>query len=238
MAGKNYKESFKNIDQDKEYLPTEALVLAKQGAKAKFDETVEVHFRLGVNPKIAEQQLRGSLNLPHGTGKTVRVAAFAKGEKVKEAKDAGADVVGAEELVEKIQKGWLDFDRAVATPDAMSEVGKVGKILGPRGLMPNPKTGTVTFDIGKAVKDLKAGKIEYRTDKFGIVHTIIGKASFSEKQLLENYLTLVDEIQRVKPAAVKGRYIRSISVASTMGPGVKIDPLKATEKGKEEAKAS
>lgn len=230
MAGKNYLEATKNIDAEKEYLPTEAVGLLKDTAKAKFDESIEIHIRLGVNPKIAEQQLRGSLNLPHGTGKTVRVAAFAKGEKVKEAKEAGADIVGAEDLVEKISKGWLDFDRAVATPDSMVEVGKVGKILGPRGLMPNPKIGTVTMDIGKAIKELKAGKIEYKTDKMGIIHTIIGKASFKADQLLDNYITLLEEIQRVKPSALKGRYIKSISISTTMGPGIKIDPMKALEK--------
>lgn len=230
MAGKNYNQAAELIEQDKEYLPSEAVDILKKAPKAKFDESVEVHIRLGVNPKVADQQVRGSVSLPHGTGKTVRVAAFAKGEKVKEAKDAGADIVGAEDLVEKIQKGWLEFDKAVSTPDAMSEVGKVGKVLGPRGLMPNPKAGTVTFDIGKAVKDLKAGKIEYRVDKFGIIHTLVGKTSFDKDKLLDNYINLMEEIQRAKPPAVKGRYIKSVSISTTMGPGIKIDPLKATER--------
>jgi len=230
MAGKNYAEAAKKIDAEKQYLPAEAVKLVKETAKAKFDETVEIHLRLGVDPKKADQQVRGSVSLPNGTGKTVRVLVFARGEKAKEAKDAGADYIGDADLVEKIQKGWLDFDTAVATPDMMSEVGKIGKVLGPRGLMPNPKTGSVTFDVGKTVKDLKAGRIEYRVDKFGIVHSLIGKSSFDEKKLMQNYLALVEEIQRVKPASVKGRYVKSVSLATTMGPAVKIDPLKATEK--------
>ena len=230
MAGKNYAEAAKKIDAEKQYLPAEAVKLVKETAKAKFDETVEIHLRLGVDPKKAEQQVRGSVSLPHGTGKKVRVLVFAKGEKAKEAKDAAADYVGDADLVEKIQKGWLDFDTTVATPDMMSEVGKIGKVLGPRGLMPNPKTGTVTFDVGKVVKELKAGKIEYRVDKFGLIHSLIGKASFDEKKLMQNYLALVEEIQRAKPASVKGRYLKSVSLATTMGPAVKIDPLKVAEK--------
>ncbi|TET54813.1 MAG: 50S ribosomal protein L1 [Actinobacteria bacterium] len=237
MAGKNYQESAKTIEPERQYLPDEAIGLVKSSAKAKFDETIEIHLRLGVDSTNAEQQVRGSVNLPHGTGKSLKVAVFTKGEKAKEAKDAGADIIGAEDLIEKIQKGQLDFDKAVATPDMMADVGKIGKVLGPRGLMPNPKAGTVTMDVGKAVKDLKKGKTEYRIDKYGIIHSIIGKASFDQKKLLENYLALVDEIQRAKPASVKGRYFRSISISATMGPPVKIDTLKLLEeKGKKKEK--
>ncbi len=235
MAGKNYQESAKTIEPEKQYLPDEAIGLIKSSAKAKFDETIEIHIRLGVDPANAEQQVRGSVNLPNGTGKSLKVAVFTKGEKAKEAKDAGADIVGAQDLIEKIQKGQFDFDKAVATPDMMAEVGKIGKVLGPRGLMPNPKAGTVTMDVGKAVKDLKKGKTEYRVDKHGIVHSVIGKASFDQKKLLENYIALVDEIQRAKPASVKGRFFRSISISATMGPPAKIDTLKLLEeKGKKE----
>ncbi|RJQ32731.1 MAG: 50S ribosomal protein L1 [Actinobacteria bacterium] len=229
MSGKNYKASLELIDRDKLYLPKEAIKLVKETAKAKFDETIELHLRMGLDPKKADQQIRGAVSLPHGTGKEVKVAVFAKGEKAKEASDAGADFVGAEDLAEKIEKGWSDFDVSVATPDIMSLVGKLGKVLGPQGLMPNPKAGTVTFDIGKAVKDVKAGKIEYRLDKAGIIHVQVGKKSFSEKDLLDNYLAVTEEVIKAKPAAAKGKYIKSISVASTMGPGIKIDPLKATE---------
>ena len=190
---------------------------------AKFDETVEVAFRLGVDPRKADQMVRGTVSLPHGTGKSVRVGAFAVGEKAREAKEAGADVVGGEELVEEVMKGTIDFDAAVATPDMMAAVGKAGRVLGPRGLMPNPKTGTVTNDIAKAVQDIKGGKVEYRTDRTGNVHMIIGKKSFSEQQLLENYLAVVDEILRAKPSAAKGRYIKTLTLSTTMGPGIAID---------------
>lgn len=221
--GKKYLEALKSIDQEKLYSPLDAIRAIKSASTSSFDETVEVHFRLGVNPKHADQQVRGTVVLPHGTGKTPRVAVFAEGEKSKEAEEAGADVVGSVDLVEKVSKGWLEFDVALATPDMMKNVGKLGKILGTKGMMPNPKTGTITFDIGKAVKDIKAGKIEYRTDKLGIIHCIIGKKSFDEKYLVENYAVLLDEILRAKPAAAKGKYLRSISLASTMSPGIKID---------------
>lgn len=224
-GSKRYLESVKKIEE-KLYLPVEAIKILKESSPAKFDETVEVHIRLGVDPKQADQQVRGTVVLPHGTGKTVRVAVFAQGEKASEAEAAGADFVGAQDLADKVQKGWTDFDAAVATPDVMAIVGKIGKILGPRGLMPNPKTGTVTFDIEKAVKDIKAGKIEYRVDKFGIIHTVIGKVSFDEKKLIENYQLLLDEVIRVKPSASKGKYIHNITIAATMGPGIKIDPTK------------
>lgn len=227
--GKTYKQVSEKIDPQELYLPNEALKLAKEASRAKFDETVEVHIRLGVDPKKADQQIRGSVKLPNGTGKEVTVAAFVTGDKVKEAEEAGADFVGGEELVEKVQKGWTEFDVAVATPDIMSVLGKVGKVLGPQGKMPNPKAGTVTFDIGKAVKDVKGGKVEYRTDKFGIVHLAIGKASFTEEQLSDNYHTAIEEIIKAKPAAAKGKYLKSISVSTTMGPGIKINTLKAAE---------
>lgn len=227
--GKKYQEALKKIDRSKLYSPLQAVKLVKESASANFDETVEVHIRLGIDPRQAEQQVRGVVVLPHGTGRTVRVAVFAQGEKAKEAEAAGADVVGGNDLAEKIQKGWLDFESAIATPDMMGIVGKLGKILGPRGLMPNPKAGTITFDVGKAVKDIKAGKIEYRVDKFGVIHVPVGKASFPERALVENYSVLLEEIIRAKPAAAKGRYIRSITIVSTMGPGVKIDPTKTRD---------
>ncbi len=225
--GKKHVEAKKKIAKDV-YKPEEAIKLVKDLAYAKFDETVEAHFRLGVDPKQADQQVRGVAILPNGTGKNIRVLVFAQGEKVQEAKEAGADFIGGDEMVEKIQKGWLDFDAVVSTPDMMSKVGKLGRILGPRRLMPNPKVGTVTFEVAKAVKDLKAGRVEYRTDKYGIIHVIIGKISFSEKQLLENYATILDEISRAKPSAAKGRYLRDITLASTMGPGVRVDPMAST----------
>lgn len=224
-GSKRYLESVKKIEE-KLYLPAEAIKILKESSPAKFDETVEAHIRLGVDPKQAEQQVRGTVVLPHGTGKTVRVAVFAQGEKAGEAEAAGADFVGAQDLADRVQKGWTDFDAAVAAPDVMAIVGKIGKILGPRGLMPNPKTGTVTFDIEKAVKDIKAGKIEYRVDKSGIIHTVIGKISFDEKKLIENYQLLLDEVIRAKPSASKGKYIHSITIAATMGPGIKVDPTK------------
>lgn len=221
--GKKYREALARVDSDRVYPPEEALRLVKQTAKAKFDETIEAHIRLGVDPRKADQQVRGTVVLPHGSGKTKRVAVFAQGDKAREAEQAGADVVGGEDLAQKIQGGWFDFDSAVATPDMMGVVGRLGKILGPRGLMPNPKAGTVTNDVAGAVRDIKAGKVEYRVDKFGISHVVIGKASFSEDSLLENYNALMEEIARAKPSAAKGRYIKSISVASTMGPGIKVE---------------
>lgn len=224
--GKNYIEASKQIDRSKLYEPTEALDLVKQIAKAKFDETVEVAVRLGVDPRHADQQVRGAVVLPAGLGKTVRVLVFAKGDKAKEAEVAGADFVGAEEMVSKVQEGWLDFDVAVATPDMMGMVGKLGRVLGPRGLMPNPKTGTVTFDLTNALKEIKAGKIEYRTDKAGIIAAPLGKVSFDSEKLTINFKAVMDALIRAKPSAAKGVYLKSITVSSTMGPGVKVNPAK------------
>lgn len=224
--GKKFQEALKQFDRNTLYDPAEAMELLKKTASAKFDETVEVAFRLGVDPRHADQQLRGAVVLPHGTGKSKTVLVFAKGEKAKEAEAAGADFVGAEDLVEKIQGGWTGFDVAIATPDMMGMAGRLGRILGPRGLMPNPKTGTVTFEVGAAVKDAKGGKITYRTDKVGIIHAPIGKASFDAQKLAENFKTLADTLLRAKPASVKGQYMKSITVSSTMGPGIKINPAK------------
>ena len=221
-AGKKYQEACKLIEAGKFYTPAEAMDLVKKTATAKFDETIELHVRLGVDPKYPDQQVRGAIVLPNGTGKSKRVLVFAKGEKVKEAEAAGADFVGSDEIVQKIQGGWLDFDVAVATPDMMGTVGRLGKILGPRGLMPNPKLGTVTMDLQKAISEVRAGKVEYRTDKAGNVHVSIGKASFDAEKLQQNFQALIDTLIRVKPAAAKGQYIRSITVASTMGPGVPV----------------
>ena len=221
--GKRYREAREAIDREQAYTPLAALRLLKEAPAAKFDETVEVHFRLGLNVRHADEQLRGTIMLPHGIGKDVRVAVFAEGEKAREAENAGADVVGTADLATKIEEGFLDFDVAIATPDQMSVVGKLGRVLGPRGLMPNPKTGTVTMDVGKAVSDAKAGKLEYRTDRGGNVHLPIGKRSFDERALLENYAALVEEIVRAKPSAAKGRYIRQITLTSTMGPGIHVD---------------
>ncbi len=230
MAGKKYAEAAKAIDREKLYPLPEAISLVKGGAKRKFDESVDVAIRLGVDPRKADQMVRGTVSLPHGTGKSVRVAAFAAGQAAQEAKDAGADVVGAQDLADRIQNGnFLDFDAVVATPDLMSVVGKLGRVLGPRGLMPNPKAGTVTPEVGRAVKEIKAGKLEYRVDKGGNVHLIIGKSSFDERQLLENLQAVLDEIQRAKPAAAKGKYIKGVTVSSTMGPGVKVDPGRGPE---------
>lgn len=226
--GKRYQEVLKLVDKEKAYTPREAIELVKRTATAKFDETVEVALKLGVDARHADQQVRGTVVLPNGTGKEVRVLVFAKGEKAKEAEEAGADFVGAEDLAEKVQGGWLDFDAAVATPDMMSIVGRLGRILGPRGLMPNPKTGTVTFDVGKAVRDFKAGKVEYRTDKSAGVHVIIGKVSFTEEQLLENFKALMEAIVKARPAAAKGAYLRSVAMSATMGPGIKIAPQEVT----------
>ena len=221
-AGKKYQEACKLIEAGKFYTPAEAMDLVKKTATAKFDETIELHVRLGVDPKYPDQQVRGAIVLPNGTGKSKRVLVFAKGEKVKEAEAAGADFVGSDEIVQKIQGGWLEFDVAVATPDMMGTVGRLGKILGPRGLMPNPKLGTVTMDLQKAISEVKAGKVEYRTDKAGNVHVAIGKASFDAEKLQQNFQTLIDTLIRVKPAAAKGQYIRSVTVAATMGPGVPV----------------
>ena len=221
--GKNYQEAAKLVDRNKTYNIEEAVALLKQATKAKFDETVEVAFRLGVNPKHADQNIRGAVVLPHGTGKTQRVLVFAKGEKAKEAEAAGADFIADEDIIAKINEGWFDFDVIVATPDMMAEVGKLGRVLGPKGLMPNPKTGTVTFEVEKAVNEIKAGKIEYRVDKAANLHAPIGRISFEESQLVENFEALVDTIVKAKPQSSKGTYIRNLVVTSTMGPGIKID---------------
>jgi large subunit ribosomal protein L1 len=221
--GKRYRTAREAIDREQAYTPLAAVRLLKESPAAKFDETVEAHFRLGLNVRHAEEQLRGTIMLPHGIGKDVRVAVFADGEKAREAENAGADIVGTADLATKIEEGFLDFDVAIATPDQMSVVGKLGRVLGPRGLMPNPKTGTVTMDVGKAVSDAKAGKLEYRTDRGGNVHLPIGKRSFDERALLENYAALVEEIVRAKPSAAKGRYIRQITLTTTMGPGIHVD---------------
>jgi len=224
--GKNYRNARAQIDREHLYSPAEAVRLLKDAQTAKFDETVEAHFNLGLNVRHAEQQLRGTLMLPHGTGREMRIAVFAEGEKAREAEEAGADVVGTNDLAAKIEEGFDEFDVAIATPDQMSVVGKLGRILGPRGKMPNPKTGTVTMDVGKAVREAKAGKLEYRTDRGANVHVTIGKKSFDVKQLLENYAALVDEIVRAKPAAAKGRYINTVTLTSTMGPGIHVDPAR------------
>ena len=224
--GKRYRQARAPIDREHAYAPFEAVKLLKDAPDAKFDETVEVHFHLGLNVRHADQQLRGTLMLPHGTGSDVRVAVFAEGEKAKEAEEAGADIVGSADLATRVEGGFDDFDVAIATPDMMGTVGKLGRILGPRGLMPNPKAGTVTFDIGKAVRDSKAGKLEYRTDRGANVHLTIGKKSFEAKALLENYATVLDEIVRAKPSAATGRYIRTITLTTSMGPGIHVDPQK------------
>jgi large subunit ribosomal protein L1 len=221
--GKKYRSARAQIDREQAYSPLEAVRMLKGFEAAKFDETVEAHVRLGLNVRHADQQLRGTLMLPHGTGRELRIAVFAEGEKAKEAEAAGADIVGAADLAAKIEGGFDDFDVAIATPDLMGTVGKLGRILGPRGKMPNPKTGTITFDVAKAVQESKAGKLEYRTDRGANVHLPIGKKSFDERQLLENYATLIEEIVRVKPSAAKGRYIRTITLTTTMGPGVHVD---------------
>jgi large subunit ribosomal protein L1 len=222
--GKRYRQARASVDREQLYSPLEAVRMLKAFEDAKFDESVELHLNTGLNVRHADQQLRGTLMLPHGTGKELKIAVFAEGEKAKEAQDAGADVVGSADLAQQIEGGFDDFDVAIATPDMMGTVGKLGRILGPRGKMPNPKTGTVTFDIAKAVKDAKAGKLEYRTDRGANVHLLLGKKSFDERQLLENYAAVIDEIMRAKPAAAKGRYIHSVTLTSSMGPGIKIDP--------------
>ncbi|WP_455044143.1 50S ribosomal protein L1 [Lancefieldella rimae] len=224
--GKNYTNAAAKVERAKLYSPKEAMTLAKELASAKFDETVEVAIRLGVDTRKADQNVRGSISLPHGTGKSVRVAVFAEGEKAREAEAAGADIVGGDELVEAVQKGNLDFDAAIATPQMMGKVGKLGRILGPRGLMPNPKLGTVTMDVAKMVSELKAGRVEYRADRYGICHVPMGKASFEVQQLVENYGALLTEILRVKPSSAKGKYVKSVVISSTMGPGIKVDSTK------------
>lgn len=228
--GKKYVEAAKLIDSSKAYSIAEAIELTKKTNFAKFDATIEAAFRLGVDPKKADQQIRGAVVLPNGTGKTQRVLVFAKGDKVKEAEAAGADYVGDTEYIHKIQQGWFEFDVIVATPDMMGEVGKLGRVLGPKGLMPNPKTGTVTFDVTKAINEIKAGKVEYRVDKAGNIHVPIGKASFEDQKLVENFNTIFDTLLKVKPAAAKGTYMKNVTVASTMGPGVKVDPSTVTVK--------
>ncbi len=222
--GKKYADAAKRFDRDRLHEPVEALDLVKNLASAKFDETVEAVFRLGVDPRKADQMLRGTVSLPQGTGKSVRVAVFAQGDAARAAEEAGADVVGAEDLVARVEGGFMDFDVAIATPDLMGQVGKLGRALGPRGLMPNPKTGTVTPDVAKAVNEFKAGRVEYRTDRYGNVHVPLGKVSFSQAALVENYSAVLDELMRAKPAAAKGKYIKGVSLSSTMGPGVRIDP--------------
>lgn len=221
--GKNYQEAMKLVDRTKTYDVKEAIAILKEASKAKFDESVEVAFRLGVDPKKAEENIRGAVVLPHGTGKTQRVLVFAKGDKIKEAEAAGADYIGDADIIAKINDGWFDFDVIVATPDMMGEVGKLGRVLGPKGLMPNPKTGTVTFEVEKAVNDIKAGKVEYRVDKASNLHVPIGKISFDDEKLIENFNTIAETVARVKPQSSKGTYVRNVSVTSTMGPGIKVD---------------
>ncbi|MGM0396930.1 MAG: 50S ribosomal protein L1 [Bacillota bacterium] len=228
--GKNYKDSMKLVDRNKLYDAVDAIELVQQTSKAKFDETVELAVRLGVDPRHADQQVRGAVVLPHGTGKTRRVLVIAKGDKVKEAEDAGADFVGGDEMIARIQdEGWMDFDVVVATPDMMGVVGRIGRVLGPKGLMPNPKSGTVTFEIEKAVNEIKAGKVEYRVDKASIVHVPIGKASFGTEKLRENFNAIMDALNKARPAAAKGRYMRTVTISSTMGPGIKLNPGKLTD---------
>lgn len=227
--GKRYTDSLKSINRDQLYAPLDAIRILRGLPAARFDETVELSFRLGVDPRKADEMVRGTVTLPHGTGKSVRVAAFAAGEKAREAKEAGADIVGGEELVQEVLRGNIEFEAAVATPDMMPVVGKAGRVLGPRGLMPNPKAGTVTDEIGKAVAEIKAGKLEYRVDRQGNVHVVIGKRSFDERALAENYLAVVEEILRAKPASAKGRYLRSVTLSTTMGPGIRIDPAKVKD---------
>jgi large subunit ribosomal protein L1 len=237
--GKAYLDAKQRFDREREYTPAEAISLVKQLHSAKFDESVEVHVRTGLNVRHADEQLRGTIALPNGLGKEVKIAVFAQGDKAREAQEAGADVVGAEDLAKRIQEeDFLDFDIAIATPDMMPVVGRLGRILGPAGKMPNPKVGTVTMDVAKAVQEAKAGKIEYRTDRTAIVHLLIGKASFEERALLQNYAAVIEELVRAKPSAAKGRYIRSVTVASTMGPGVKVDPSRTRDIMEEEAAAA
>ncbi len=229
QRGKRYNQARGTIDREQVYSPVEAVRLLKASDAAKFDETVEVHMNLGLNVRHAEEQLRGTMMLPHGTGREARVAVFAEGDKAREAEEAGADVVGSADLAKRVEEGFTDFDVAIATPDQMGNVGKLGRVLGPRGLMPNPKTGTVTMDVGKAVREAKAGKLEYRTDRGANVHIPIGKRSFDERALVENYAALIEEIMRAKPSVAKGRYIKKITLASTMGPGIHIDPSRTRD---------
>jgi large subunit ribosomal protein L1 len=236
--GRSFVEARTKVDREHEYTPAEAVGLVKELKRAKFDESVEIHVRTGLNVRHADEQLRGTIALPNGLGKSVSVAVFAKGDKAREAEEAGADVVGAEDLAERIEGGFTDFDIAIATPDLMPVVGRLGRILGPQGKMPNPKVGTVTMDVAKAVEESKAGKVEYRTDRTAIVHLTIGKTSFDERALLENYAAVIEELIRAKPSAAKGRYIRSITMASTMGPGVKIDPSRTRDILEEAAPAA
>jgi large subunit ribosomal protein L1 len=224
QRSKAYREAAEKIDNDKVYAPLDAIRIARDTKTVKFDPTIDVAMRLGVDPRKADQMVRGTVNLPHGTGKTARVLVFANADKAEEARNAGADVVGGDELIERVNGGWLDFDAVVATPDMMGKVGRLGRVLGPRGLMPNPKTGTVTPDVAKAVSDIKGGKIEFRVDRHANLHFIIGKASFSETQLAENYATALEEVLRLKPSSSKGRYLKKVTVSTTMGPGVQVDP--------------
>jgi large subunit ribosomal protein L1 len=235
---KSYRKVADQIDRDRLYPPAEAIELAKQTSPVKFDATVEVAIRLGVDPRKADQMVRGTVNLPHGTGKTVRVIAFAAGDKAAEATEAGADEVGTDELVARIQGGWLDFDAAIATPDQMAKIGRIARILGPRGLMPNPKTGTVTMDVAKAIADIKGGKISFRVDKHANLHLIIGKVSFPTEHLLENYAAVIDEVQRLKPGTAKGKYMKKVAVTTTMGPGIQVDPGAALRDARETAVAA
>jgi large subunit ribosomal protein L1 len=235
--GKTYLDAKQRYDREREYAPAEAIALVKELKRAKFDESVEVHVRTGLNVRHADEQLRGTIALPNGLGKNVKVAVFAQGDKAREAEEAGADVVGAEDLAARIQEGFDDFDVAIATPDLMPVVGRLGRILGPSGKMPNPKVGTVTMDVAKAVQESKAGKVEYRTDRTAIVHLVIGKSDFDEARLLENYAAVMDELMRAKPSAAKGRYIRSVTFATTMGPGVKVDPTRTRDLIEEPAAA-
>jgi large subunit ribosomal protein L1 len=227
--GKAYEDALKRVDREREYPPAEAIGLAKQLSPAKFDESVEVHIRTGLNVRHADEQLRGTIALPNGLGKEVKIAVFAQGDKAREAEEAGADVVGAEDLAQRIQDGFDDFDVAIATPDLMPVVGRLGRILGPAGKMPNPKVGTVTMDVAKAIDESKSGKVEYRTDRNAIVHLVIGKRDFEERALLENYAAVIDELVRAKPSAAKGRYLRTVTVTTTMGPGIKVDPSRTRD---------
>jgi large subunit ribosomal protein L1 len=227
--GKSYEDAKQRLDREREYAPAEAVALIKELGRAKFNESVEVHVRTGLNVRHADEQLRGTIALPNGLGKDVKIAVFAQGDKAREAEEAGADIVGAEDLAKRIQEGFDDFDVAIATPDLMPVVGRLGRILGPAGKMPNPKVGTVTMDVAKAVEESKAGKVEYRTDRNAIVHLVIGKRDFDERRLLENYAAVIEELIRAKPSAAKGRYIRSVTLATTMGPGVKVDPSRTRD---------
>jgi large subunit ribosomal protein L1 len=236
--GRSYLEAREKVDREHEYSPAEAVHLVKELKRSKFDESIEVHVRTGLNVRHADEQLRGTIALPHGLGKSVTVAVFAKGDKAREAEEAGADVVGADDLAQRVQDGFTDFDVAIATPDMMPVVGRLGRILGPQGKMPNPKVGTVTMDVAKAVGESKAGKVEYRTDRTAIVHMTLGKTSFEDRQLLENYQAIVEELIRAKPSAAKGKYLRTIVMASTMGPGIKVDPSKTRDLIEAEAEAA